>query len=160
MPKKIISVDSGDNMEILKIKKLREDAKVPNRATSGSAGLDLCAAIDEPVTLEGGATAVIPTGIAIALPSADYGAFVFPRSGIAVKHGIGLLNSVGVIDSDYRGEIMVGVINQINTPYTIQPGERIAQMVIMPVSMMPVEEVSDLDETERGAGGFGSTGKK
>ncbi len=159
MPKKIISADSGDNMEILKIKKVREDAKVPNRATSGSAGLDLCAAIDEPITLDGGATAVIPTGIAIALPSAEYGAFVFPRSGIAVKHGIGLLNSVGVIDSDYRGEIMVGVINQINTPYTIQPGERIAQMVIMPVSMMPVEEVSDLDETERGAGGFGSTGK-
>ncbi len=146
-------------MEILKIKKVREDAKVPNRATSGSAGLDLCASIDEPITLEGGATAVIPTGIAIALPSAEYGAFVFPRSGIAVKHGIGLLNSVGVIDSDYRGEIMVGVINQISTPYTIQPGERIAQMVIMPVSMMPVEEVSDLDETERGAGGFGSTGK-
>ncbi len=146
-------------MEILKIKKLRDDAKVPNRATSGSAGLDLCASIDEPITLEGGATAVIPTGIAIALPSAEYGAFVFPRSGIAVKHGIGLLNSVGVIDSDYRGEIMVGVINQINTPYTIQPGERIAQMVIMPVSMMPVEEVSDLDETVRGAGGFGSTGK-
>ena len=159
MPRKIISADSGDNMEILKIKKVREDAKVPNRATSGSAGLDLCAAIDEPITLEGGATAVIPTGIAIALPSAEYGAFVFPRSGIAVKHGIGLLNSVGVIDSDYRGEIMVGVINQIGTPYTIQPGERIAQMVIMPVSMMPVEEVSNLDETERGAGGFGSTGK-
>ncbi len=159
MPKKIISADSGDNMEFLKIKKLREGAKVPNRATSGSAGLDLCASIDEPITLEGGATAVIPTGIAIALPSAEYGAFVFPRSGIAVKHGIGLLNSVGVIDSDYRGEIMVGVINQISTPYTIQPGERVAQMVIMPVSMMPVEEVSDLDETERGAGGFGSTGK-
>ena len=159
MLKKIIWAGSGDNMEILKIKKLRDDAKVPHRATSGSAGLDLCASIDEPITLEAGDTAVIPTGIAIALPSAEYGAFVFPRSGIAVKHGIGLLNSVGVIDSDYRGEIMVGVINQIKTPYTIQPGERIAQMVIMPVSMMPVEEVSDLDETGRGAGGFGSTGK-
>ena len=91
---------------------------------------------------------------------ADYGAFVFPRSGIAVKHGIGLLNSVGVIDSDYRGEIMVGVINQVKEAYTIQPGERIAQMVIMPVSMMPVEEVAELDDTDRGAGGFGSTGKK
>ena len=146
-------------MEKLKIKKVRDNAKVPQRATSGSAGLDLCACIDEPITLEAGDTAVIPTGIALALPSAEYGAFVFPRSGIAVKHGIGLLNSVGVIDSDYRGEIMVGVINQIKTPYTIQPGERIAQMVIMPVSMMPVEEVSDLDETGRGAGGFGSTGK-
>ena len=147
-------------MEMLKIKKVKENAKVPHRATSGSAGLDLCACIDEPVTLEGGDTAVIPTGIAIALPSADYGAFVFPRSGIAVKHGIGLLNSVGVIDSDYRGEIMVGVINQKRESYTIEPGERIAQMVIMPVSMMPVEEVEELDETDRGAGGFGSTGKK
>ena len=147
-------------MEMLKIKKVKENAKVPNRATSGSAGLDLCACIDEPITLEGGDTVVIPTGIAIALPSAEYGAFVFPRSGIAVKHGIGLLNSVGVIDSDYRGEIMVGVINQVKEAYTIQPGERIAQMVIMPVSMMPVEEVTELDDTDRGAGGFGSTGKK
>ncbi len=147
-------------MELLKIKKLKENAKVPNRGTQGSAGLDLCACIDEPITLNCGDTALIPTGIAIALPSADYGAFVFPRSGIAVKHGIGLLNSVGVIDSDYRGEIMVGVINQKRESYTIEPGERIAQMVIMPVSMMPVEEVSELDETDRGAGGFGSTGKK
>ena len=147
-------------MEMLKIKKVRENAVVPGRATSGSAGLDLCACVDEPVTLESGATAVIPTGIAIALPSAEYGAFVFPRSGIAVKHGIGLLNSVGVIDSDYRGEVMVGVINQVKEAYTIQPGERIAQMVIMPVSLMPVEEVDKLDDTQRGAGGFGSTGKK
>lgn len=147
-------------MEVLKIKKLKENAKVPHRATSGSAGLDLCACIDEPITLEGGATAVIPTGIAIALPSAEYGAFVFPRSGIAVKHGIGLLNSVGVIDSDYRGEIMVGVINQVKEAYTIQPGERIAQMVVMPVSLMPVEETDQLDDTDRGSGGFGSTGKK
>ncbi len=147
-------------MEMLKIKKVRDNANVPKRATSGSAGLDLCACVDEPIVLESGATAVIPTGIAIALPSEDYGAFVFPRSGIAVKHGIGLLNSVGVIDSDYRGEIMVGVINQVKETYTIQPGERIAQMVIMPVSMMPVEEVDELENTERGAGGFGSTGKK
>ena len=147
-------------MEKLKIKKVRDNAKVPQRATSGSAGLDLCACIDEPITLECGNTAIIPTGIAIALPSAEYGAFVFPRSGIAVKHGIGLLNSVGVIDSDYRGEIMGGVINQIETTYTIQPGERIAQMVVMPVSLMPTEEVTELDDTDRGEGGFGSTGKK
>lgn len=147
-------------MEPLKIKKLNEKAKVPQRATGGSAGLDLCACIDAPLTLGGGETAVIPTGIAIALPSADYGAFVFARSGLAIKHGIGLLNSVGVIDSDYRGEIKVGVINQIAEPYTIEPGERIAQMVILPVSMMPVKEVEQLDETARGAGGFGSTGTK
>ena len=143
----------------MKIEKVRENAKVPQRATGGSAGLDLCACIDAPITLNGGETALIPTGVAIALPSAEYGAFVFPRSGIAIKHGIGLLNSVGVIDSDYRGEIMVGVINQISESYTIEPGERIAQMVIMPVSTMPVIEVDELDETSRGAGGFGSTGR-
>lgn len=147
-------------METLKIKKVRENGKVPQRATKGSAGLDLCAAIEEPVTLKSGETALIPTGIAIALPSEEYGAFVFPRSGLAVKHGIGLLNSVGVIDSDYRGEIMVGVINQVKEEYTIQPEERIAQMVIIPVSVMPTVEVEELDETDRGAGGFGSTGKK
>lgn len=146
-------------METLKIKKLKGNAVVPVRATPGSAGVDLCACIDEPITLAGGETALIPTGIAIALPSAQYGAFVFARSGIAVKHGIGLLNSVGVIDSDYRGEIMVGVINQIKNEYTIQPGERIAQLVIMPVCPLPVEQTSDLDDTVRGGGGFGSTGR-
>lgn len=147
-------------METLKIKKVNENAVIPHRATEGSAGLDLCACIDEPLTLGGGETALIPTGLAIALPSAQYGAFIFARSGLSIKHGIGLLNSVGVIDSDYRGEIKVGVINQVKEPYTIQPGERIAQLVVMPVSTMPVEEAESLDETERGAGGFGSTGTK
>lgn len=146
-------------MSELKIKKLRENAKIPFRATEGSAGMDLYACIDEPITLKGGEKAVIPTGIAIALPSAELGAFIFARSGLAIKHGIGLLNSVGVIDSDYRGEICVGVINQLQEPYTINPDERIAQMVIMPVSLIPAVEVEELDETERGAGGFGSTGK-
>ena len=146
-------------MEILKIKKVQEQAIVPHRATEGSAGLDLCACIDAPLTLEGGQTALIPTGIAIEIPSPAYGAFVFPRSGLSIKHGIGLLNSVGVIDSDYRGEIKVGVINQIAEPYTIQPNERIAQLVLIPVSTMPVEEVTELSDTERGKGGYGSTGK-
>ena len=139
-------------METLKIKKLDPDAKVPERATSGSAGLDLCALLKEPLTLFCGDTAVIPTGLAIA--------FIFARSGLSVKHGIGLLNSVGVIDSDYRGELKVGVINQKRESYTIMPGERIAQLVIMPVSCMPVCEVSELSDTDRGEGGFGSTGKK
>lgn len=147
-------------METLKIRKVSENAVIPKRATGGSAGLDLCACIDAPITLNGGETALIPTGLAIELPSAEYGAFVFARSGLAIKHGIGLLNSVGVIDSDYRGEIKVGVINQISEAYTIEPGERVAQMVVMPVSMMPVEEVETLGETDRGAGGFGSTGTK
>lgn len=147
-------------METLKIRKVSENAVIPKRATGGSAGLDLCACIDAPLTLKGGETALVPTGLAIELPSADYGAFVFARSGLAIKHGIGLLNSVGVIDSDYRGEIKVGLINQIGEAYTIEPGERIAQMVVMPVSMMPVQEVEALGETDRGAGGFGSTGTK
>ncbi|MGN0555142.1 MAG: dUTP diphosphatase [Candidatus Fimenecus sp.] len=147
-------------METLKIRKVSENAVIPKRATGGSAGLDLCACIDKPITLNGGETALIPTGLAIELPSAEYGAFVFARSGLAIKHGIGLLNSVGVIDSDYRGEIKVGVINQISEAYTIEPGERVAQMVVMPVSMMPVEEAETLGETDRGAGGFGSTGTK
>lgn len=144
----------------LKIKKLRENAKIPFRATEGSAGMDLYACIDEPVTLEAGEKAVIPTGIAIALPSPELGAFIFARSGLAIKHGIGLLNSVGVIDSDYRGEVCVGLINQLKEPYTIQPDERIAQMVIMPVSLIQPIVVDELDETERGTGGFGSTGTK
>ncbi len=147
-------------MDKLKIKKLNENAKIPFRATPGSAGMDLYACIDEPITLEGGEKAVIPTGIAIELPSPELGAFVFARSGLAIKHGIGLLNSVGVIDSDYRGEICVGVINQLKEAYTITPGERIAQLVIMPVSLIEPEEADSLGETERGAGGFGSTGKQ
>ena len=104
--------------------------------------------------------AVIPTGIAIELPSAELAAFVFARSGLAIKHGIGLLNSVGVIDSDYRGEICVGVINQLKEAYTINPDERIAQLVIMPVSLIAPVESDELDDTLRGTGGFGSTGKK
>ena len=144
----------------LRIKKVNENAIIPKRATQGSAGMDLCACIDAPLTLRGGETAVIPTGIAIALPSNEAGAFVFARSGLAIKHGIGLLNSVGVIDSDYRGEIKVGVINQINEPYTIEPGERIAQLVVMPVCPVDTVEVESLDETARGEGGFGSTGTK
>ena len=129
--------------EIFKVRRLRESAKLPFRATEGSAGMDLYACIDSPVTLGAGEKAVIPTGIAIELPSAELAAFVFARSGLAIKHGIGLLNGVGVIDSDYRGEICVGVINQLAEPYTIAPDERIAQLVIMPVSLItPVEAQS------------------
>lgn len=145
--------------EIFKVRRLRESAKLPFRATNGSAGMDLYACIDSPVTLGAGEKAVIPTGIAIELPSAELAAFVFARSGLAIKHGIGLLNGVGVIDSDYRGEICVGVINQLAEPYTIAPDERIAQLVIMPVSLINPVEAQSLDDTARGEGGFGSTGK-
>lgn len=145
--------------EIFKVRRLRESAKLPFRATEGSAGMDLYACIDSPVTLGAGEKAVIPTGIAIELPSAELAAFVFARSGLAIKHGIGLLNGVGVIDSDYRGEICVGVINQLAEPYTIAADERIAQLVIMPVSLINPVEAQSLDDTARGEGGFGSTGK-
>lgn len=145
--------------EIFKVRRLRESAKLPFRATEGSAGMDLYACIDSPVTLGAGEKAVIPTGIAIELPSAELAAFVFARSGLAIKHGIGLLNGVGVIDSDYRGEICVGVINQLAEHYTIAPDERIAQLVIMPVSLINPVEAQSLDDTARGEGGFGSTGK-
>lgn len=146
-------------MNELKIMKVRENAKIPQRATGGSAGLDLCACMEKPATIPARVSAVIPTGIAISLPSAELAAFVFARSGLAIKHGIGLLNGVGVIDSDYRGEICVGLINQFDEPYEIKPGERIAQMIVMPVSLLPVFETESLDETERGSGGFGSTGR-
>ena len=145
--------------EIFKVRRLRESARRPFRATERSAGMDLYACIDSPVTLGAGEKAVIPTGIAIELPSAELAAFVFARSGLAIKHGIGLLNGVGVIDSDYRGEICVGVINQLAEPYTIAPDERIAQLVIMPVSLITPVEAQSLDDTARGEGGFGSTGK-
>jgi dUTP pyrophosphatase len=143
----------------LKVKKIRGDAVLPKRATAGSAGYDLCACIPEPLTLEAGGHFAVPTGIALELPSDNIAAFVFARSGLAVRHGIVPSNAVGVIDSDYRGEIIVGLINQYSEPYTIQPGERIAQMVLMPVFTPQISETEVLPETARGAGGFGSTGR-
>lgn len=142
----------------VKIKRLCDNAEIPFYATPGSAGLDLKAAIEEPLLLEKGKIYFVPTGIAISVPSADYGAFIFARSGLACKHGITLANSVGVIDSDYRGEIKCALINLGTEDFEIAPGDRIAQMVFMPVAQAELEEVDDLDATERGAGGFGSTG--
>jgi len=146
-------------MSVLKIKKLRENARIPFRATGGSAGMDLYACIDEPVTIAPHEIKLIPTGIAIALESADYVAYLFARSGLAIKHGIAPANCVGVIDSDYRGEVCVGLVNQTNEPFTVEPEERIAQMVISPVILPEIEVADTLDDTERGAGGFGSTGR-
>ena len=145
---------------VLKIKKVREGAIIPKRATEGSAGMDLYAVLDGEKTIDKGEILLVPTGIAIELPSSDFVAYIFARSGLAIKHGITLANSVGVIDSDYRGEVWVGLVNVSNTPYTITPGERIAQLVISPVSLMPTMEVETLSDTDRGAGGFGSTGKR
>ena len=121
--------------------------------------MDLLACIDSPVTLAPGARQTVPTGIAIALPSADYVALVFARSGLGIKQGVCLSNGVGVIDSDYRGEIAVGLVNLSDAPYTVQPGDRIAQLMVTPVVQPRVHLVPELDETERGAGGFGSTGR-
>ena len=143
----------------VKVKKLRENAVIPKRATEFSAGADLYACIDEPVTINPAELAKIPTGIAIELPQSDLAAFLFARSGLGVKHGITLSNSVGVVDSDYRGEICVGLCNVSDKPYTIQPSERIAQMVIMPVVLADFIQADELNETKRGEGGFGSSGK-
>ena len=147
----------------LKIKalspKIGTEIPLPKFATAGAACMDLCSWIDAPVTLEAGARALIPTGIAIALPSADYVALVFARSGLGIKQGVCLSNGVGVIDSDYRGEIGVGLVNLGQSAYTVQPGDRIAQLMVTPVVQPTVVQVSELDDTDRGAGGFGSTGR-
>lgn len=147
-------------MSLLKVKKLNPNAKIPQRATEGSAGMDLYACIEEPVVIRPHERAMIPTGIAIALESPHYAALIYARSGLAIKKGIAPANCVGVVDSDYRGEVCVGLLNSSEEPFTVEPFERIAQMVISPVELPEIEEADSLDETERGAGGFGSTGKK
>ena len=133
------------------------DLPVPAPATGASAGADLLAAVAETVVLAPGASALIPTGIAIQLPS-GFEAQVRPRSGLAAKHGVTILNSPGTIDADYRGEIAVILINHGDEPFDVTRGMRIAQMVIAPVFRAQWREVDGLDDSERGSGGFGSTG--
>lgn len=145
-------------MNELKLKKLRESAVVPQRATSGSAGLDLSACLEQPLAIPAGGRALIPTGIAIALPGPAYVALLFARSSLGVRRGLMLTNGVGVIDSDYRGEIKIGVYNFTNEPCIVENGERLAQLVVTQTAALPVLEVEELGETERGEGGFGSTG--
>lgn len=147
------------NQNEIFILKKKENAKVPYRATNGSAGLDLCAAIDEKITIAPGDLVSISSGIAIALPNGNYVALVFARSGLGVKHGITLSNGVGVIDSDYRGEIFVGLCNLSKKPYEITPGERIAQLIFLPLANLPLLQKDILEPTERNEKGFGSTGK-
>lgn len=144
---------------IVKYKKLDARAVVPQYATPGAAAADLCAVLDAPLTLEPGQRAMVPTGLAIELPGPDCVALVYARSGLAIKQGVTLSNCVGVIDSDYRGEIKVGLVNLGAAPVTLAPGERVAQLCIAPVwqaAFAPAEELSD---TDRGTGGFGSTGR-
>lgn len=147
------------NSQKLLIKLLSENAIAPERATGGSAGLDLRACIDAPLVISPNEIVAVPTGLAIALPDAGHVALVFARSGLSVRHGISLANGVGVIDSDYRGELVVALINRSDTEYTIQRDERIAQLVVMPVSQLVPEITDELPDTERGGGGFGSTGR-
>ena len=147
---------------VVKIKRLRpesdSDIPLPRYMTSQAAGMDICAAIEAPLVLQKGDIRLIPTGFAMALP-AGFEAQIRPRSGLAIQHGIGLINSPGTIDSDYRGEVMVAVINLGSEPYTVRRGDRIAQMVVKRVHQARLLPVENLDETDRNSGGFGHTGK-
>ena len=139
--------------------KIGREIPLPQFATPGSAAMDLRACIDRPVTIRAGERTVVPTGLAMALPSADYVALLFARSGLGIRKGVCLSNGVGVIDSDYRGEIGVGLVNLSQEAYTVQPGDRIAQLMVVPVERPTVSLVEDLDDTSRGSGGFCSTGR-
>ena len=138
--------------------RIGRDYPLPQYATAGSAGVDLRACIDAPLELKPGETQLIPSGIAIHLEDSGYAALVLPRSGLGHKHGIVLGNLVGLIDSDYQGQVMVSVWNRGDRAFTIAPGERIAQMVVVPVVQVEFEVVEDFEASARGAGGFGSTG--
>jgi dUTP pyrophosphatase len=140
--------------------RIGRDFPLPHYATPGSAGLDLRACLDAPLVLEPGGTQLIPTGIAIHLEDPGLAAVLLPRSGLGHKHGIVLGNLVGLIDSDYQGQVMVSCWNRGHSAFTVEPGERIAQMVILPVVQVAFEVVAEFDESSRGAGGFGSSGRK
>lgn len=142
----------------LKVKRLPHCKDLPRYATPGSAGMDLTAAIAAPLTLEAGKRIGIPTGIVLEIPE-GYEGQVRPRSGLAARAGISLTNCVGTIDSDYRGEVVVLAINHGEEAYTFEPGERIAQLVLMPVPRVEIVEVDETQESARGEGGFGSTGR-
>jgi dUTP pyrophosphatase len=143
----------------IKILNERMRDQLPQYATPGSAGLDLRACIDAPLTLEPGETKLIPTGLAIHVADPGYAALILPRSGLGHKHGIVLGNLVGLIDSDYQGELMISTWNRGHTTFTLNPLERLAQLVIVPVVQAQFNIVDDFAASERGAGGFGSTGK-
>lgn len=143
---------------VMKWKRLHKEAQLPQRQTEGAAGYDLRACVEAPVTLEPGEGYSFPTGLAGEIPQGLVG-LIFCRSGLGVKHGVSLPNCVGVIDSDYRGELVVPLRNFGDKPYTVHPGERIAQLVIIPVCFPLLEEAEELSSTQRGTGGFGSTGR-
>ena len=142
----------------IKVKKMNVSAKLPFRATVGSAGADLFACLEQEVILKPNERLLIPTGIAIELEDSSCGAFIFPRSSVSYKNGVSLANCVGVVDSDYRGEIKVPLINHSDEEFIIHSGDRIAQLVILPVIIPSFSEADSLNDTVRGEGGFGSTG--
>lgn len=141
----------------VKIKYLSDKATEPRYATDGSLGMDLSAALSEPVVIKPGERVAVPTGIAIQIPD-GWGAFVFPRSGLSLKSGITMCNCVGVIDTDYTGELKAAVINVSDKEFTVNSGDRIAQLVFLPVEKARLVRAEELDDTDRGDGGFGSTG--
>jgi dUTP pyrophosphatase len=143
----------------IKILDLRMKDQLPGYATHGSAGLDLRACIDAPLTIESGETHLVPTGIAIHIKESGYAALILPRSGLGHKHGIVLGNLVGLIDSDYQGQLMVSTWNRGHAAFTLNPMDRLAQLVIVPVLQVGFNIVDDFDASERGIDGFGSTGK-
>ncbi|MBQ9412522.1 MAG: dUTP diphosphatase [Oscillospiraceae bacterium] len=143
----------------IRLKKLRSDASLPTAGSPGAAGWDLRACLDGPVEIPPGQTVRVGTGLAIAVPEGYFGA-VFARSGLSVNEGLRLANCVGVCDSDYRGEYIIPLYNDSSQPQTVSPGERIAQLVILPCPSVSFEEADTLPETLRGASGFGSTGKE
>ena len=141
----------------LRVKRLSPSAHLPAYATAAAAGLDLAAAVPSALTLEPGRRVLVPTGLTIELPPGHEGQ-VRPRSGLAVKHGVTVLNSPGTIDEDYRGEVKVVLVNLGQEPFSIEPGTRIAQLIVAPVSRVRVDEVAELAPTARGEGGFGHSG--
>lgn len=141
----------------MKIKKLKPNAVIPTYGSEYAAGADLYACIEQPVSIEPGETVLVPTGLAMEIP-AGYAGLIYARSGLASKKGLAPANKVGVVDSDYRGEVMVALHNHSNTAAAVEPGERIAQLVITPFIKGIFHEAEELEDTVRGAGGFGSTG--
>ena len=139
--------------------RIGKEFPLPQYATAGSAGLDLRACLEQPLVLEPGRAELLPTGLAIYVQDPGLAAVILPRSGLGHKHGIVLGNLVGLIDSDYQGQLMVSCWNRGREPYTVQPGERIAQLVIVPVVQVELEVVEDFSATSRGAGGFGHSGR-
>lgn len=148
-----------DKLEVVKIKKLREDAIIPTYGSEFSAGADLYALLDKKIEILPRETVMINTGISLEIPK-GYAGFIYARSSVASKRGLAPANKVGVIDSDYRGEIMIALHNQSNTVAVVEPKEKVAQLVIAPYLQVNFELANNLAETKRGAGGFGSTGKK